>query len=392
VTVTIKLRVGGTAVPDAFYDAVKGLEVQESSDSPGTMLLRLPVNRTSAGDLQYVGDGTFEPMTNVTLTLTMGGRAQCVFDGYVLSWRLHMDRASASSTVDIWAQDASWLMNMNDSVTEWSGQTDGEVANAIFANYGFTPADGNTDNDSPSHTPDGHTLFQRATDLQFLRGLARRGGKLCRVGCTDTPGARTGYFVSPAVDGQPVATFSLLAPDTWTVDALDFDWDVMRPTQADASQVDLTQAADEGTDVSADDSGLTPLDDRDYPSYLGQSATLLLTAPVDVPELDQRTAAVLAESGFFTRCTGDVAADRIGVILRVGDVVTIAGAGSIHSGNWLVWNVRHKFSLQAWTMSFTLVRNAMGPASAGGTLASLLASGTLSSGALSGVPSGVLSL
>jgi hypothetical protein len=283
-------------------------------------------------------------------------------------------------------------MNMNDSVTEWSGQTDGEVANAIFANYGFTPADGNTDNDSPSHTPDGHTLFQRATDLQFLRGLARRGGKLCRVGCTDTPGARTGYFVSPAVDGQPVATLSLLAPDSWTVDALDFDWDVTRPTQADASQVDLTQAADEGTDVSADDSGLTPLDDRDYPSYLGQSATLLLTAPVDVPELDQRTAAVLAESGFFTRCTGDVAADRIGVILRVGDVVTIAGAGSIHSGNWLVWNVRHKFSLQAWTMSFTLVRNAMGPASAGGTLSSLLASGALSPGALPGVPSGVLSL
>jgi hypothetical protein len=101
---------------------------------------------------------------------------------------------------------------------------------------------------------------------------------------------------------------------------------------------------------------------------------------------------VLAESGFFTRCTGDVAADRIGVILRVGDVVTIAGAGSIHSGNWLVWNVRHKFSLQAWTMSFTLVRNAMGPASAGGTLSSLLASGALSPGALPGVPSGVLSL
>jgi hypothetical protein len=370
-TVTVQLGLGGTPVPDALYDAIMDLEVEESSDSPGTLLLRLPVNRTSDGDLQFVGDGTVEPMTNITVTLTLGSAADCVFDGYVLSWRLHLDRATASSAVDIWAQDASWLMNIDDSVTEWSGQTDGEIANSIFAGYGFTPADGNTDNDSPSHTPDGHTLLQRATDLQFLRGLARRGGKLCRVGCTDTPGDRTGYFVTPAVDGQPVTTISLVDPDSWTVDALDFDWDVMRPTEANASQVDLTQAADSGTDVTAGSSGLAPLDDRDYPAYLGRSAALLLTAPADLPELDQRTAAVLAESGFFARCTGEADADRIGMILRVGDVVAIAGAGAVHSGNWLVWHVRHTFSAQSWRMNFTLVRNAMGPAAAGGTLGSL---------------------
>jgi hypothetical protein len=369
VTVAVKLQVGGTAVPDAFYDAIQQLEVEESSDRPGTLLLRLPVNRTSAGDLQFVGDGTFEPMTNVCVTVTpSGGSPQCIFDGYALSWRLHMDRSGISSTIDIWAQDASWLMNVDDSVTEWSGLTDGQVANAIFGGYGFTPAAGNTVQDSPSHTPDGHTLFQRATDLQFLRGLARRGGKLCRVACTDTPGVRTGYFVVPAVDGQSMATISLFDPDSWTVDTLDFDWDVMRPTEADASQVDLTQSSDTGTDVSATDSGLTPLDSRDYPTYLGQSSTLLLTAPADLPELSQRTAAVLAESGFFARCTGEADADRIGTILRVGGVVTIQGAGSIQSGDWLVWNVRHSFSLDSWKMAFTLVRNAVGPAAPGGTM------------------------
>jgi hypothetical protein len=374
VSVSIQLGVGGSAVPDAFYEAIEQMEIEECSDRPGALLLRLPVNRTSAGDLQFVGDGTFEPMTNVTLTVTPaapGSRAQCIFDGYVLSWRLHLDRTSTSSAIDIWAQDASWLMNIDDNVTEWSGQTDGEVANAIFSSYGFAPAPGNTDNDSPSHTPDGHTLLQRATDLQFLRGLARRGGKLCRVACTDTPGVRTGYFVIPAVAGQPVATISLLDPASWTVENLDFDWDVMRPTEADASQVDLTQSADAGSDVAADASGLAPLDERDYPTYFGQSSTLLLTAPADLPELGQRTAAVLTESGFFSRCTGEADADRMAAILRVGDVVTIEGAGSIHSGSWLVWNVRHKFSLQAWKMSFTLVRNAMGPAGGGGTLASL---------------------
>jgi hypothetical protein len=215
-------------------------------------------------------------------------------------------------------------------------------------------------------------LFQRATDLQFLRGLARRGGKLCRVGCTDTPGARTGYFVVPAVTGQAVATICLVDPTSWTVESLDFDWDVVRPTEADASQVDLTQSSDSGTDVTTDASGLAPLDQRDYPAYLGQPSTLLLTAAADLPELAQRTAAVLAESGFFSRCAGEADADRIGSILRVGDVVTIEGAGSIQSGNWLVWSVRHRYSAESWTMAFTLVRNAMGPAAAAGPLASLV--------------------
>jgi hypothetical protein len=387
VTVFVQLKVGNDTVPQAFYDAIQQLEVEECSDRPGALLLRLPVNRTSKGDLQFVGDGTFEPLTNVCVTVTpaRSKKTQCIFDGYVLSWRLHMDRASTSSTIDIWAQDASWLMNLDDTVTEWSGKTDGQVANAIFGSYGFALAAGNIQDDSPLHTSDGHTLFQRATDLQFLRGLARRGGKLCRVACTDTPGVRTGYFVTPAVDGQPVATISLLDRDTWTVETLDFDWDVMRPTEADASQVDLTQSSDSGTDVTAEDSGLTPMDERDYATYLGgQPSTLLLTAPADLPELSQRTAAVLAESGFFARCTGEADADRIGTILRVGDVVTIEGAGSIQSGDWLVWTVRHTFSLDSWKMAFTLVRNAMGPAAPGGSMASL-------AGALTG-PAGVMSL
>jgi hypothetical protein len=293
-----------------------------------------------------VGDGSFEPYTNVTMTVTPKGQgARCIFDGYILSWQLHLDRAGTSSTTEVWAHDASWLMNINDTVAEWAGQTDGQVANQIFSIYGFTPADGNTDNDSPAHDPDGHSLVQRATDLQFLRGLARRGGKICRVACTDTPGQRTGYFVTPNVSGQSVGTISLADPTMWTVDTLDFDWDVMRPTEADSSQVDLTQAADEGVPANAESSGLNPLDARDLPTYAGRPSTMILTTSADLPELAQRSAAVLAETGFFTRCTGEADADRLGAILRVGDVVTVEGAGTIHSGSWLVWTVgRSKIS------------------------------------------------
>ena len=374
-TVTVQLSLNGTPVPPAFYSSIESLEVEESYEGPDLLVLRVPVNRTSAGDLQYVGDGTFEPYTGISMVVTPSGQgAQCVFDGYVLSWQLHLDRSSSSSTLDVAAQDASWLMNIDDTVMEWPGQTDGQVANAIFGSYGFTPADANTDDDSPAHDPDGHSLFQRATDLQFLNGLARRAGKICRVACTDTAGQRTGYFIRPSVDAQPVATISLVDPNAWTVEKLEFDWDVMRPSQVDASQVDLTEAADDGTETDTDSSGLANLADRDLPTYSGLSSTLLLTTPADVAELPQRTAAVLTESGFFTRCTGEADAQRLGAVLRAGDVVTVEGAGAIHSGNWLVWGVRHHFALDTFKMRFTLVRNGVGSAPAGtGGLASAAA-------------------
>jgi len=378
----IQLALGGSAVSSVFYNAIELLEVEENADRPDALVMRVPVNRTSGGDLQYVGDGTFEPYTNITLTVTPPSQpTQCIFDGYALSWKLHLDRTGSCSTLDIWAQDASWLMNLSDTVQEWPGMTDGQVANQIFSSYGFTPAASNTDDDSPTHDPDEHSLFQRATDLQFLRGLARRNGKLCRVACTDTPGKRTGYFITPDVSGGPVTTITLSDPDAWSVDALEFEWDVMRPAEVDASQLPLDSASDQGVPGNATDGGLAQLSTsatptRDFPTYAnvpsipsGGSGTLLLTPAADVAELPLRTAAALRDAQWFVRCTGETDVLRLGNTLRVGTVVEIDGAGALQSGNWFVWSVRHKITIDTIKLEFTLVRNAMGaPPSSGGGL------------------------
>ena len=48
-SVTIQLTVDGKAVAAGFYDAIMQMEIEETSDQPGTLLLRLPVNRTPPG-------------------------------------------------------------------------------------------------------------------------------------------------------------------------------------------------------------------------------------------------------------------------------------------------------------------------------------------------------
>ena len=357
--VWFQLRVGEQPASAVLQEALQSVEVEENADGPDAMMLALPVNRTATGDLQFIDDGTFEPYTRVSAILSAGESRQCIFDGYVLSWRLHLDRVSAASTIQVWAQDASWLMNIDDNVREWPGLTDGEVANSIFATYGFLPADANTEDDSPAHDPSQHTLFQRATDLQFLYTLAKRNGKICRVTCSQEPGVRTGYFARPAVEGPPAVTIGLANPADWTVDTLDLEWDIMRPTRAMASQVSPAEGIAVPTEASS--SGLSALGARDLVSYAGRPSTMMLTATADVPELPQRTAAVLREAGWFSRCQGQADVDRLGAVIRAATVIAVSGAGTAHSGKWFVWRVNNLITQDSCRTRFTLVRNAIGP-------------------------------
>ena len=371
--ISFELSIGGGRGSSAVLtQALHSIEVEENIDGPSAMTITMPVNRTSAGDFTYVDDGSFEPYTPVSVVLQTGAfSTQCVFDGYVLSWRLHMDRATADASVKVWAQDASCLMNLNDVVREWPGRTDGEVANEIFSSYGFEPALDNLANDSPAHLPEQHTLMQRGTDLRFLHSLARRSGKFCRVACGEKPGERTGYFARAS--RQPsAATIDLTDPFSWSVDALDVDWDVLRPTEVRASQASF---ATPGPGVPAIElsSGLPVLGSRDLRTYATKPSVTMLTAAADPQELPQRATAVLAESGWFATCTGEADLDRLGAVLRAGTFVDIDGAGKAHSGTWLVWRVNHLIEQESCRVRFTLARNAIGPrGGTGGFLGGLL--------------------
>jgi hypothetical protein len=372
---TFRLLMNGTAADDTFYTELSSLEVEENADLPGAIQLTLPVDRSDAGDLTYVTDGRLKPFANLAVVATPeGGADQCIFDGFVLAHKLHLQRGNTGSTLQVWGQDASWLMNLEEKLKEWVNVTDADVANSIFSDYGINPAPENTADDSPAHTEDGHSLMQRASDIQFLRAVARRNGKLCRVACTDTPGRRTGYFAKPKLDGNPVLTLNLNDPDAWNVDPLDFDWDVARPTSVEARQALFNDSDQDGVSADTSDSGLSLLDAQGLSDFSGKTMTVVLTAPVDdAQELALRAQSLLREAGWFARCQGEADVARLKAILRVGTVVAIAGAGSLNSGSYLVWSVRHTITADSHKMKFTLVRNAVGPPPTGGlSLGSLL--------------------
>lgn len=369
---TYSLLIDGNPADDDLVNAIASLEVEENAELPGAIALKLPVSTTDSGDLTYVADNRFRPFANLAVVATPeGGSPQCIFDGYVLSHKIHLETGITASSVEVWGQDASWLMNLEEKTREWIDVTDASVAGTVFGDYSISPASDNSDDDSPTHTESGHSLMQRATDIQFLRMLARRNGKLCRVACADQPGQRTGYFAKPKFDGDPAVTLTLNDPQAYTVKALDIEWDVTRPASVIARQALFTDSDSGGVSADTSDSGLPSLDQRGLADFSGKSITVMLTAPVDDGgELSLRAQSVLRESGNFVRCEGETDVARLGAVLRVGTLAQVVGIGSLHSGNYYVWSVRHTISADAHKMKFVLVRNAIGPApqSGGGGL------------------------
>lgn len=369
---SFQLLLGGELVDDELYGVMGEVQVEENADLPGAVQFTLPVTASEEGDLTYVGDRRFAPFADLAVVATVEGQSsECIFEGVVLSHKLHLEPGITSSTVQVWGQDASWRMNLEEKVHEWVDMTDAAVANAIFEDYGFRPAGENTEDDSPSHTEAGHTLMQRATDIQFLRNLARRNGKLCRVAGGSEAGDLVGYFAKPSLDGEPSITLRLNDPVECDVDAVDIEWDVMRPSTVQARQALFTDDDEDGAGVDTADSGLDLLDERGLADFAGETMSVLLTAPVDdAGELTLRAQSLLREAGWFVRCECEADVARLDTVPRVGQIVQLAGIGTIHSGNYLVWSVRHTITARSHKAKMVMVRNAVGPGGSGGGLLS----------------------
>ncbi|MDC0744830.1 phage late control D family protein [Polyangium mundeleinium] len=370
---------GVEAGDDSLCKSFGSIEIEESVDLPGAIEISLPLDGTPAGELTRLTDPSIQPYANLSLVATAEEKPpECIFDGYVLSHKIHLETGTTSSTLKVWGQDASWLMNLDERAREWIGMTDGGVANEVFKEYGITPASENTEDDSPAHTESGHTLMQRATDIQFLKQLARRNGKLCRVACADRPGARIGYFGKPNLAAAPAVTLTLNPSATATVHALDFEWDVARPSEVAAQQALFSDPDPSAARVETKDSGLPLLEARGLSDFIspglgsiqamgGRKPKALLTTTVDdAGELALRARSLLREAGFFVRCKGEADVSQLKAVLRAGMVVQIDGAGSIHSGKYFVWSVRHTIQPRSHKMSFVLVRNAVGSPPPGG--------------------------
>src|SRR5271165_4911446 len=110
---TFQFLINGDPADDQLLTAMGPLEIEENADLPGAIQVLVPVDSDGNGDLSFVNDSRFQPFVNLAVVAAPdGGPDQCIFDGYVLSNKLHLQKGTTGSSLQVWGQDASWLMNL----------------------------------------------------------------------------------------------------------------------------------------------------------------------------------------------------------------------------------------------------------------------------------------
>lgn len=309
-----------------------------------------------AGDIPMLTDDRLAPGAEIGIYSAPGGRTECLVRGPVHAQRIRLSHGGAGSTLEVQGGDAGLRLDAGEKVAVWSGVTDSDAVRSILMSNGLVPDIGTT---RGTHAEDGHALVQRGSDLAFIRRLARRNGFLLWM-TTSAAGVDTAHFRPPPLEGEPALTLSI-NHDPPDIQSLEIDWDVAVPNAVTTRQLDLRTK--QTLDGSQGASPLPALGATGLAAAAGGSRPFLLSAPADDGgDLSARATGVLTESGFFIRARCRTTAQQVRALVRAPSVVELRGAGSRHSGRYLVAAVRHEIDATTHRMELELLRNAWGHA------------------------------
>ncbi|HRI60015.1 MAG TPA: hypothetical protein PK228_09840, partial [Saprospiraceae bacterium] len=292
------------------------------------------------------------------------GQMECLVKGPVCSQQIHIEHGGPGSRLEVKGADSSIKMDRELQSKVWANVTDGEAVMAIAGTYGLIPDVATT---KTRHLEMKHSLVQRETDLRFIRRLARRNGCYFWISCL-APGIETAHFQRPDLDSQPAADIYINYNNPH-IESLDIHWDAERPTSVEGKQLDLNTKKEVNGGV--DQTPQKILGNKSLLDITGDTRSMHVTAPSDdAGNMQARSEGALIESDWFIRANCTTSLYRLGKLVRAHDIVNIIGAGSRHSGPYLVAGVRHIIDAATHLMEIELVRNGWqdGPGGLGGSL------------------------
>jgi phage protein D len=311
-----------------------------------------------------IGHDDFPDLTNartdhgsiLAINVPLSGKNNFLVKGPVTGQRVHLEHGAGNSYVEIEGTDSSIKMSRENKAVLWNDVTDSDAVNKIVKDNDY---EADVDSTSGGHFEKKHSLVQRDSDLMFVHRLARRNGFLFWITCDDLR-TETAHFKRPAVDAQSSANLDINLTSN-TINVLDLTWDVERSTSVVAAQLNLNDKSTIDGELSSPP--LAALGSKSLKDITGDTRSSHLYAPVDDSgELQARSAGALTDAGWFVFGTCRTSINALNAVVRANTVVTVQGAGSRHSGKYLVSGVLHRIEPAGHYMDLELVRNAWGVA------------------------------
>lgn len=306
------------------------------------------------GDYPLLVDPRLGPESELALRVADGGASAVLFNGPVTRQHIAIVNGGDGSVLEVVGADVLVELARETRVHVWPPTSDEAAVTTLLDNAKISA----TKVVMPQgvvHDDNKNALVQRESDLHLLRRLVRRNG--CWMWLEYDPAtARPDVRIQRPPVGEAPAMDLYIAGPLCNIDAATILWDSERVVSADATARDVFEGA--GLDGTRERSPLGNLAQHALADIVAKPRRARLSVPVDdASDLLARSGAALIEDGWFVRASLSVSARRLKRVVRAHTVVTLNGAGSRHSGKYLVSHVVHRIDDDDHWMDVTLIRN-----------------------------------
>lgn len=391
---SFKISLGSDAVEDTFYGDVIALEVTEDLTVSTTCRITIATALNDDGTWSYISDNSFPLFTRLAVRLgfteaeglsgalaaaagalgsALGGGAGGddglvpIFDGYITSVDFSLSSDPYGSTIEVTATDPGVLMSLEEKVAAFPNMADSDIVQQIVRAY---VSDVRCATTSTVHQDTDTTIVQRASDIQFVRDLARRNGMEFYFEPDPSSGNAVAFFQPPQLAGPPQSDLAIQFGDQSNLRSFSARLNGQLPLSVKTRQVDVR--AGSPNDAVAGDTQLQMLGATDGNTLIGealgtlvtpqdaQAQMLLLATPTsDATELETLAQAVRDEAAWIITARGEVNTDAYQAVLRPHRLVLVKGAGTPYSGKYYVTRVTHQLKADgSYVQSFDARRNA----------------------------------
>jgi len=347
--------------PKSVVDALVSVQVTSGKDKSGFQLT-FGVSKNSRLLTTMLPAGYFDPMsTRVIVVATLGGLPNVLMDGIVTRQELTPSSDPAQSTLTITGEDLSVLMDVVEKVFLYPSVPEiGRVYAALapYLMFGVVPVV------IPPILPVIKSPFDQCenqameTDLEFIKGIARKCGYVFFVKPGPLPGQSVAYFgpdISVPVP-QPALTVNMDAHTN--VESLSFSLDGLAKKVRVYNILDpFTRKIPIPIPVPNINVFKPPLGARPTPPAKIEFAKDVAKCRPD--EAAQGILAFLMNNSDAISGNGSLDVVRYGRVLQSRMLVGVRGAGLAYDGMYYVDSVTHNIKRGDYKQNFTLSRDGL---------------------------------
>ncbi len=341
------------------FDLVQEIRVDQAIGMASEADLTLDLALDETGSWSGIDEDFAQPFRRVRVEVKVGsGDYVALIDGPIVAQNFELSAEPDDSKLVLTVQDDSVLLNRNEKVEVYEGQSADQIARRLFQAEGLS-----AEVDGVSATTGGltRTVVQRGTAMHLLRELARRHGMFVYVKPGTSAGRSVGVFKRPDLAASDLPEILIVGAER-NVNRFSVRFDALRPVTASAGSVRVSDQ--KVLSKAASESSLDALGEKAAHELVKAGQVLLARTREEEGDLAAAVAAAVDHSGWAWSASGETTDDLYPAVLAPYHVVQVAGAGSHLAGSYLISQVTHTLDDESYRQQFTLRRNAR---SAGGS-------------------------